>query len=64
MRSQNDSRIHAHSFRHYFITESRKQGIPQEIVGDQVGHKNISTSRMYTHFDIDNLKDKYQSVNI
>ncbi len=56
--------IHAHSFRHYFITEAQRQGLRAEEVADQVGHRNLNSTRYYTHFDIEFLKERYSTVNI
>lgn len=59
-RAQINSRMHIHAFRHYFITESQRQGVPVEIVADQVGHKNLNTTRHYTHFTLDFIREKYK----
>ena len=56
--------IHAHSFRHYFITESQRQGVSIQIVADQVGHRNLNTTKMYTHFTTDFIKERYEATNI
>ena len=55
-----NEKIHAHSFRHYFITESYRQGVPMEAVADQVGHSSLSTTRGYTHFSLEVLKEKFK----
>lgn len=58
-----NEKIHAHSFRHFFITESLYQGIPIESVADQVGHVNINTTRGYNHSNVSTLKAKYKNFN-
>lgn len=63
-RAQIKNRMHAHAFRHYFITESQKQGVRAEVVADQVGHKSINSTKYYTHFNIDFLREKYHDINI
>jgi integrase/recombinase XerD len=63
-RAQINPRIHIHAFRHYFITESQRLGVPIEIVADQVGHQNLNTTRHYTHFTASFLKEKYEGINI
>lgn len=64
MRAKTNQLVHAHSFRHYFITESRKAGIPQEVVAEQVGHRSLTSTRIYTHFGLDDIKANYQKINI
>lgn len=59
-----NTKIHAHSFRHYFITESQRQGVSIEVVADQVGHRSLNTTRGYTHHNIEYLKDRYKHCNI
>lgn len=59
-----NEKIHAHSFRHYFITESQRQGVPVEFVAEQVGHRNLNTTRAYSHFNIEFLREKYQACKI
>ena len=63
-KAQINPSIHAHSFRHYFITESRRQGIDIQIVADQVGHRDLNTTKHYTHFDIDYIRDSYRQIKI
>lgn len=63
-RAKINDRIHCHSFRHYFITESQRQGIPAEIVATQVGHQSLQSTLHYTHFNIENLREKFNNVNI
>ncbi len=57
-------KIHAHSFRHYFITETQKKGVPVEVVAEQVGHKDINMTKHYTHFDPDFISSKFENINI
>lgn len=64
IRSKTDGRLHTHSIRHFFITESRKRGVPQDVVASQVGHKSTATTNLYTHYDLDDIKVKYQGINI
>lgn len=63
-RANVSSEIHAHSFRHYFITESQRQGVSIQVVAEQVGHRNLNTTKMYTHFTTDFIKERYGSVEI
>jgi site-specific recombinase XerD len=57
-------KLHIHSFRHYFITESQRQGVPMEIVAEQVGHRNLNSTRHYSHFNIEFIKEKFKEINV
>lgn len=46
-----DTSIHAHSFRHFHITDALRNEVPIELVADQVGHNDIGTTRKYMHLD-------------
>jgi len=63
-RARISTRLHAHSFRHYFITESQRQGVSAEVVADQVGHRNLNSTKRYTHFNTEFLKEKYSTIRI
>lgn len=53
--------IHAHSFRHYHITQAQKNGIPLSAVADQVGHSCLETTKHYTHLDVDYRRELYKN---
>lgn len=57
-------KIHAHSFRHYFITESEKNDVPLEVIADQVGHKDLNSTRHYIHLDIEHIQERYKRIRI
>jgi len=63
-RAQINLKIHAHSFRHFFITESNRGGVPIEVIADQVGHRDLNSTRHYTHLDIEFIRQKYHEVKI
>lgn len=63
-RANINSEIHAHSFRHYHVTEAQKNGVPVQVVADQVGHASINTTRHYTHFDVDYRREQYEGVKL
>lgn len=53
-------KIHPHSFRHYFITESEKLNIPLQTTADQVGHRDLNTTRNhYRHLGTEYLRNAY-----
>jgi integrase/recombinase XerD len=62
-RAKINPQIHAHSFRHYFITQSLMDGVSLPVVGEQVGHRDPKSTKIYTHFNINFIKQKYDEVN-
>lgn len=52
--------LYPHSFRHYHITKAQRDGVPTNMVADQVGHVNLNTTRRYTHLDHDFRRESYQ----
>lgn len=63
-RASINQKIHAHSFRHFHITEAQRQGVPMQVVADQVGHVSLNTTRNYTHLDLNHRRDQYKDCNI
>ena len=63
-RSRINEKIHPHSFRHYFITESYRSGVRIETIADQVGQVDLNTTRGYTHLDINFIKQEYRAVKV
>ena len=50
--------IHPHQLRHSCAIALRKQGIPIELIGDFLGHKNLNTTRRYARILPAELKEK------
>jgi site-specific recombinase XerD len=63
-RANINPKLHIHSFRHYFITESQRQGVPIEIVAAQVGHRNLNSTKHYSHFNIEFIRERFKTINI
>lgn len=59
-----DPRLHIHAFRHYHITESQKQGVSIPSVAAQVGHTDWNSTKRYSHYDVDFMKQQYTEKNI
>lgn len=63
-RASINERLHAHSFRHYHVTEAQRSGVNIQAVADQVGHVCLNTTRHYTHFDVNYRRDEYGKAKI
>jgi len=50
--------IHPHQLRHSCAIALRKQGIPIELIGDFLGHKNLNTTRRYARILPAELREK------
>lgn len=47
-----DKRVTAHTFRHSFATELRKKGYDIRTIQELLGHKDVRTTMIYTHVDL------------
>jgi integrase/recombinase XerD len=48
--------VHVHSLRHTAGYQLRKMGAPERDIQDVLGHKNIQTTKIYTHLANEDLK--------
>ena len=47
-----------HNFRHYFVTELKRQGWTDSDIQILTGHKSVGTLSIYKHIVSSDLKDK------
>jgi len=56
--------IHFHSLRHSFASNLAQKGISLYIIKELLGHASISTTEIYSHLNIDSLKDAINIVEV
>ncbi|MFN9943371.1 MAG: tyrosine-type recombinase/integrase, partial [bacterium] len=54
------SKISPHTLRHSFATHLLSKGVNLKNLQDLLGHKNISTTEIYTHLTYENLEKLLQ----
>ncbi len=61
-----DNAIHFHSLRHSFASNLVQKGVSLYVVKELLGHSSISTTEIYSHLNMDSLKEaikKFDETN-
>ena len=59
-----DVSIHFHSLRHSFASNLVQQGVPLYVVKELLGHTSISTTEIYSHLNIDSLREAIKKLDV
>ncbi len=58
-----DKQFTVHSLRHCFSTHILQNGANLRVIQELLGHSNIQTTQIYTHFDKQRLKEMHQKYH-
>ncbi|MCF8239758.1 MAG: tyrosine-type recombinase/integrase [Melioribacteraceae bacterium] len=58
-----DESIHFHSLRHSFASNLVQRGVSLYVVKELLGHASISTTEIYSHLNVDSLRDAVSRLN-
>ena len=55
--------LHPHLFRHTFASHLLQGGADLRSLQEMLGHANLTTTQIYTHLDVGDLKDKHKKYH-
>ncbi|MHB8871676.1 MAG: tyrosine-type recombinase/integrase [Candidatus Doudnabacteria bacterium] len=58
-----DNAIHFHSLRHSFASNLVQRGVPLYTIKELLGHSSISTTEIYSHLNMDSLREAIGKLN-
>lgn len=62
-RSEKFKKIHPHTLRHSFATKMLSHEVDLRYIGDLMGHVDLNTTKMYTHYENPKLKEIYDKAH-
>lgn len=58
-----DKSIHFHSLRHSFASNLVQKGVSLYTIKELLGHSSITTTEIYSHLNMDSLKEAIETLN-
>lgn len=57
-------KVHPHTLRHCFATSMLDRGVDIVYIQDFMGHQSLDTTKIYTHYSNNKLREVYEKANI
>jgi integrase/recombinase XerC len=61
-RSDRFKNVHPHTIRHSFATKLLQHKVDLRYIGELMGHQDLNTTKIYTHYTNPHLKDIYDNA--
>jgi site-specific recombinase XerD len=58
-----DDAIHFHTLRHSFASNLAQKGVPLYTIKELLGHSSISTTEIYSHLNMDSLREAIEKLD-